>query len=47
MAPMIPANADLNETAIIGITVDSYAEKYCAENGLPYIYTDTNSWLNN
>ncbi len=29
------------------VTHDSYAEAYCKENGLRYIYPDTNDWLFN
>lgn len=26
---------------------DSYAEKYCQDTGIQYIYSDSNDWLNN
>lgn len=31
-------------TATVGR--DSYAEQYCKDNGIPYVYPDSNDWLN-
>lgn len=36
--------ADFNLEAIV--TRNSYAEKYCIENGIKYTYSDANDWLN-
>ncbi|MGI6691880.1 MAG: leucine-rich repeat domain-containing protein [Christensenellales bacterium] len=35
-----------NSLTKIIITPDSYAQKYCEENGLPFVYQENTDWLN-
>ena len=34
-----------NVVVILGVSQDSYAEEYCEENELNYVYTDSLDWL--
>ena len=40
------AFSECDSLASVVVGLDSYAEQYCVDNGLPYTYPDANDWLN-